>query len=106
MGGDSDNQDALDDLQRRIEDTLGQVLGSDLAAHLDRDAVLWVEASLDLKVCAFAIARDHAHAVQTWLKMGLIKRPTPSERQTWKAAPDRPWRAVVVQPFVLVQSLD
>jgi hypothetical protein len=95
-----------DDAHRGIEDTLGQVLGSDLVAHLDRDAVLWVDASLDLRVCALAIARDNAHAVQSWLSMGVIKRPTAAERAAWRAATDRPWRAVVVQPFVLVQSLD
>ena len=98
--------DDPEELRQRIEATLGQVLGSDLAAHLDRDAVLWVDGSLDLTVCALAIARDNAHAVDTWLTMGAIKRPTAAERATWKAAPERPWRAVVVQPFVLVQSLD
>lgn len=95
-----------DDLQQRIASTLGPVLGSDLAAHLDRDAVLWVDHSLDLTVCALAIARDNAHAVKSWLASGHLKRPTPTERETWKAAPERPWRAVVVQPFVLIQSLD
>jgi hypothetical protein len=94
------------DLRERIAATLGPVLGSDLVAHLDRDAVLWVDGSLDLTLCALAIARDNAHAVKTWLDSGHLKRPTPAERETWKAAPDRPWRAVVVQPFVLIQSLD
>lgn len=95
-----------DDLQQRIAATLGPVLGSDLVAHLERDAVLWVDASLDLQLCALAIARDNAHAVKSWLASGHLKRPTPTERETWKGAPERPWRAVVVQPFVLIQSLD
>lgn len=95
-----------EDLAARIEATLGQVLGSDLAAHLDREAVLLVDATLDLRVCALAIARDHAHAVRSWVTTGQLRRPTPDEKTAWKGAPDRPWRAVVVQPFVLVQSLD
>lgn len=99
-------RDEADDLCRRIESTMGQVLGSDLTAHLDRDAVLLVDPSLDLMVCALALARDNAHAVNAWISMGVLRRPDADERATWKAATDRPWRAAVVQPFVLIQSLD
>lgn len=82
------------------------MLGSDLAPHLDRDAVLYVDSSLDLTLCAMAIARDNAHAVNAWLTLGTLRRPTPDERALWRSTPDRSWRAVVVQPFVLIQALN
>jgi hypothetical protein len=53
-----------------------------------------------------AIARDNAHAVNAWLTLGTLRRPTPDERTLWRSTPERTWRAVVVQPFVLIQALN
>jgi len=89
-----------------IEATLGTVPGSDLAAHLRRDGVVWVDAALDLVTVGVALAEDDASAVSSWLQRGLVRRPDADERAAWEAAPERPWRVVVVQPFVLVQALE
>ncbi len=94
----------------RIEASLraayGTVLGSDLAAHLKRDGVLFIDRSLDIITCGIAIAQDEAALVSTWLGRGLVRRPTSEERHRWLETPDRQWLATVVQPYVLIQELD
>jgi len=96
-----------DDTPRaRIEATLGAVPGSDLVAHLRRDAVVWVDASLDLVTVGVALAADDAPSLSSWLQRGLVRRPDARERAAWEAAIERRWRVVIVQPFVLVQALD
>jgi hypothetical protein len=96
------DEETLDLLRR----TLGTVHGSDLAAHLRRDAVFLVGPGLDLLACAEAVATDDAAAVGAWVANGGLRRPTPEERDAWLAAPERRWRSVVVQPFVFIQSLE
>jgi len=94
------------DAIERINATLGTALGSDLAAHLQRDVVMLVSPPLGLLDCAMAVARDDAAAVSAWLATGALRRPDPTERDLYLATPERQWRSVVVQPWVFIQSLD
>lgn len=94
------------ELRARLQTECGEVFGSDLGAHLQRDVVLVVAAPLALLDCAVAIARDDTAAVSAWLAGGALRRPTPEERAAWPEATSRRWLAVVVQPFVLVQDLE
>jgi hypothetical protein len=90
----------------RLAETLGTVHGSDLAAHLKRDAVLLVAPDLDLMDAAVAVASDDATQVGAWLGDGRLRRPTPAEHTAWLGEPERRWRAIVVQPFVFIQSIE
>lgn len=94
------------ELNARLQTECGEVFGSDLGAHLQRDVVLVVNAPLALLDCAVAIARDDTTAVSAWLAQGALRRPSPEERAAWPEATHRRWLAVVVQPFVLVQDLE
>lgn len=94
-----------DALRAKLQESAGPVLGSDLAAHLRRDAVLVVAPSAPLVECALAVACDEARVVAAWLTSGVLRRPETAEREAWPTDPDRRWMAVVVQPFVLVQAL-
>lgn len=89
----------------RLERDAGEVLGSDLKAHLARDAVLVVGPGRELIECAAAIAEDDAVAVAAWLADGTLRRPTDDERAAWPVDAARRWLAVVVRPFVLVQDV-
>lgn len=92
------------ELRRRLEADAGPVHGSDLKAHLDRDAVLVVARAVALLDCAVAVATDDAAAVKSWLDDGSLRRPTDDERARWPTDEARRWIAVVVRPFVLVQD--
>jgi len=89
----------------RIAATLGEAQGSDLAAHLKRDAIFVVSSEQDLLAVAIAVAEDDAVAVGTWLDAGELRRPTEAEGQAILAEPERPWRTAIVQPFVFAQPL-
>lgn len=91
-------------LRERLTQDAGPVHGSDLRAHLARDAVLVVGPSVPLIECAMAVATDDAAAVGRWLAEGAVRRPDASERAAWPDDEARRWVAVVLRPFVLVQD--
>lgn len=95
----------VDAIRAKLEENLGPVIGSDLGAHLRRDAVFIVADGHSLVACGVAIATDDSTSVALWLADGTLRRPTADEREAWPVDESRQWNAVVVQPFVLVQEL-
>lgn len=92
------------ELRASLLRTLGAVYTSDLVAHLKRDAVIVVDSGISLIDCAVAIALDDKAKVAGWMSAGALRRATEDERAQWPSEPTREWLAVVVQPFVLVQT--
>ena len=88
----------------RLEETSGMVMYSDLKAHLERDAVFVVAPALSLIECAVAVAMDDVDVVQGWIEGGALRKPSRKERERWPKDEEQRWRAVVVQPFVLIQQ--
>lgn len=88
----------------KLEERIGPVFYSDLAAHLNRDALFVVAPSLSLLACATAVALDDVEQVTRWISSGELRKPSRGERDAWPLAEKRTWIAVVVQPFVLVQD--
>ena len=80
------------------------VMYGDLHAHLQRDAVFVVARALSLIECAVAVAMDDVDLVQPWIDGGALRKPSRKERAAWPEDEDLRWRAVVVQPFVLIQE--
>jgi len=91
-------------IRSRLEATLGEIQFSDLRAHLERDAVFIVASALSLVDCGVCIAMDDATAVSAWIESGELRKPSSKERRQWPKAQTLAWRALVVQPFVLVQE--
>ena len=101
----SSSEMSLRDATRlRLEENLGQVQFSDLRAHLDRDAVFVVEATLSLVDCAVSVAMDDVDVVKEWITSGELRKPSKQERTDWPGREEPLWWAVVVDPFVLVQD--
>ena len=90
--------------RQRLEETSGVVMYSDLQAHLQRDAVFVVARALSLIDCAVAVAMDDVDVVQPWIEGGALRKPSRGEREAWLQDEELRWRAVVVQPFVLIQA--
>lgn len=86
----------------QLERSVGPVGYSDLRAHLDRDAVFLVAASVSLITCGVAVAMDDVDMVKRWIDSGELRKPSKDERASW-AQHGGTWNALVVQPFVLVQ---
>jgi hypothetical protein len=103
----SDENQREAELRASLLRTLGSVCSvysSDLVAHLKRDAVIVVDTGISLIDCAVAVALDDKAKVAQWLSAGALRRATDDERAQWPSEPTREWLAVVVQPFVLVQT--
>lgn len=77
---------------------------SDLRPHLERNAVFIVTGNLSIVECALAIAMDDVALVEPWIARGALRRPSQRELDQWRSALEKRWRAVVVQPYVLVQD--
>jgi hypothetical protein len=83
---------------------MGPIEFSDIRAHLVRDAVIVVEASLDLLEVGEAVARDDKERVGEWIKRGLLRKPSLETIEAWSKIEGAAWTALVVQPFVLVRE--
>lgn len=89
-------------MRDELKASLGPTHFSDLRAHIARDAVIVVDASLDLLDVGEAIARDEAARVDAWVKSGLVKKPTLEMLERWSHLEGEAFTSLVVQPFVLV----
>jgi len=88
----------------RLQETQGVVMYADLAAHLERNAVFIVSQSVSLLECAVAVAMDDTEVVQAWIERAELRRPSKRELESWPKEQEHRWRAVVVQPYVLMQE--
>jgi hypothetical protein len=91
-------------MREELARSLGPVQFSDLRAHLARDAVIVVDASLDLLDVGEAIARDDKARVARWIEAGLVGKPSLEALERWAKVRGAAWTSLVVQPFVLVRE--
>jgi hypothetical protein len=84
--------------------SMGPIELSDLRPHLVRDAVIVVDASLDLLDVGEAVARDDKERVSAWLAAGLLAKPSTAQIERWSTLEGPAWTALVVQPFVLLRE--
>ncbi len=92
-------------LRERLESEIGVVLSSDLQAHVQRGAVVVIDAELSLVDVAIAVAEDDVASVQSWIDSRRMKNPSQAQIDAWKNTPHGRFRSVIVQPYVLVQEL-
>lgn len=88
----------------RLEESAGDVYVSDIAAHLERDAVFIVATGVSLIACGVAVATDDVEQVGAWLAGGALRKPSQAERDAWPREEGLTLRAIVVKPFVLVEA--
>lgn len=91
-------------LREELAASMGPIEMSDLTAHITRDAVIVVDASLDLLTVAEAVAKDDKAQVADWIAKALIGKPTLEALERWAKTPAPVLVSVVVQPFVLVRE--
>jgi len=92
------------DLRDELAASMGPIEMSDLTSHITRDAVIVVDASLDLLTVAEAVAKDDKARVSEWIEKALIGKPTLEALERWAKTPAPVLVSVVVQPFVLVRE--
>ncbi|MBC6481917.1 MAG: DUF2288 family protein [Hormoscilla sp. GM7CHS1pb] len=74
-----------------------------LKPHLARDVVVVVVPPLDLLEVGEAIAGDRVSSVSHWISEQLLAKPTAAQIANWSGL--KRFRALIVEPYVLVQEL-
>lgn len=94
------------DFRKQFERDLAEVGWKDLRIHLQRDAIILVAADLDLLEVAIAVAEDRKEQVADWISGAQLSKPTAEQVAAWEGALEKPFRMLIVQPFILVQAVD
>src|SRR4051812_20856649 len=87
-----------------LQDQIAEAEWAWLCPHLQRDAIIFVGASVNLMTVATAVAQDSANQVQVWIQAALIGKPTQAQIDTWNQTPAKKFRTLVIQPYVLIQE--
>jgi hypothetical protein len=81
-----------------------QIAWRELQLFFANGSAIMVNDDLDLIEAAFHISEDNSAQVQQWMESGKIARVPDAQALAWYEADALVW-AVVVRPYVLVQSV-
>jgi len=95
----------MGNIHEQLLEELAEVEWSDLIPHAQRDALIVVSDSLNLIEVAEAIAGDRVAEVQNWIGEKLLEKPTQEQLSDWNSHPNNLFNTLIVQPFVLIQSI-
>jgi len=90
----------------RFSRDLAETSWKDLRFHLQRDAIITVAAELNLIDAATAVAQDDKIRVEAWIAAGHLAKPTAEQVASWEQDQEKPFRMLIVQPFILVQAVE
>ena len=95
----------MEELKKQLKNEMAEVDWNDIKPHAQRDAVIVVNGKLDLLEVGVAIAQDDKKAVEHWITEQLISKPSNQQLSDWNINSTQLFKTLIVQPFVLVQSL-
>jgi len=99
-------QQQLDDLAReKLNLETGEISWEELQRHFASGRLVSVNAKLDLVEVAFQFEKDNKSQFEKWLTSGDVHPVSDAQAREWHATNTVLW-AVVVKPWVLVQSRD
>lgn len=95
----------MDELRRKLQAELDTVDWQALRAQLRRDSVIHVAPELDLVEVAWSVAKDRSTEVADWVAAGQLRKPGQEELTAWERQPEKPFRVLIVAPYVLIQKV-
>lgn len=84
---------------------LAEVCWRELKIHLQRDAIITVSVDLDIIDVAVAVADDNKGVVGEWISDHKLGKPTEDQLKSWEKTPEKSFRMLIVQPFILIQDV-
>ncbi len=90
--------------RERLVRELAEVEWQVLRPHAQRGALILVSSALDLVEVATRVAEDDRERVSTWIEAGEVGKPSREQCAQWEGESGRQFRALIVQPYVLVQK--
>jgi hypothetical protein len=93
------------DLRSELEKSIDSATWEWLLPHHEHDAIIWVDASIDLVDVGMAIAQDQTQPVQHWIAEQVIAKPSEAQKSRWSNADaNLQFSALIVRPYVLIQE--
>ncbi len=94
----------MEKLRKELTESIDEAEFDWLKPHIQKDVVIIVSTSLDLVEVGMAIAQDQTQIVDRWINEQLIAKPTMEQLAHWNQQSSLRFKALIVQPFVLIQS--
>lgn len=94
----------VSDLRKEIAQSLDEAAWDWLMPHARRDALIVVSPYLDLLDVGVEIAQDNAPQIQSWIAKQLIQKPSVDQLTLWNKTPEKRFKTIILQPFVIVQE--
>ena len=95
----------MDEIRKQLQEELDTVDWRALRPQLCRDSVILVAPELDLVGVAWCVAKDRCAEVSGWIDTGRLRKPTVEELAAWERELGKPFRMLVVAPYVLIQAI-
>ncbi len=92
------------DIVDQFKKDLAEVCWKDLRIHLQHGGIIIVTEGLDLIDVAVAVAEDRKPQVEAWIADGALTEPGSEQIETWETELEKPFRLLIVQPFILIQA--
>jgi len=99
------NSDQREIYRAKINLETSKIAWKELQRFFAGGKALMVSADLDLVETAFQISEDNVAQIRQWMAAGQLTRVPDEQARQWVEADALVW-AVVVSPWVLVQSAD
>jgi len=96
------SQQEIDRINLNLETS--RIAWKELQRFFASGAAIFVSEALDLIDVAIQISKDNQAQVLQWMEAGQVTRVTDAQALAWYSADAEVW-AVVVRPYVLVQSV-
>jgi hypothetical protein len=93
------------ELRAQLTELLDEAELNWLKPQIQKDAVVIVHEGMDLIDVGVAIAQNETLKVDRWIGEQLISKPNNDHLAKWHQNPQQKFRAIIVQPYVLVQEL-
>ncbi len=93
----------MSELRKKLETEIEECDWNLLDKNLERGAVILVNNEIDLIDASVAIAEDQTQTVANWLKHRQLINISMDDSDKYK---DKKFRFLIIQPYVLVQTLD
>ncbi|SDZ81947.1 hypothetical protein SAMN05660420_00467 [Desulfuromusa kysingii] len=94
----------MSEIAESFKRDLAAVNWRELRIHLQRDAIIVVAEGLDLVTVGVAVAEDNKGLVEGWIAAHQLGKPNEPQLQSWEQEPDRRFKMLIVQPFILIQD--
>lgn len=93
-----------DELRKKLQSEIDSAEWAWLKPHAEQDRLIVVDLELDLLEVAVTVALGDLGAVQEWMKLSQLTKPTLEQIRAFDADERRSFKCLIVQPWVFIQA--